>query len=262
PIEFSPIVKSLIEAGADPNTINNSGNGSCPLHFAAEAGDVDLIDFLLEHGANIESEGMENVTPLYFACKNGHEKAAVRLIEWWGKFEPPWSYYHTPMTVACKYGHLNVVTRLIELGANIEAENGYGATALFVASEHGQQEILAYLIKSGANINNIRTYQQKTALDIALERQKENVVLFLLENGANPLNTRVNFLKKISEHGWWLTPKPTEPNLPSFFDRVYLFPQRQYLYLLNRSSLFRILPREIRLRIIRWVLAPWTIQNE
>jgi len=72
PEELSPIVKNLIEGGADPNVINTSGNKTCPLHFAAEAGDVDLIDFLLERGASIESEGSENRTPLFqMKAKNG-----------------------------------------------------------------------------------------------------------------------------------------------------------------------------------------------
>lgn len=46
------VVKSLIKRGADPSQTNSRGWNS--LHFAAQGGDTDIIDFIHTHLPNIE----------------------------------------------------------------------------------------------------------------------------------------------------------------------------------------------------------------
>ena len=45
-----PVVRALLERGADPN-IRDEGDNAFPLHFAAESGDFAVIKLLVEHGA-------------------------------------------------------------------------------------------------------------------------------------------------------------------------------------------------------------------
>ena len=49
-VHHEPVVRLLLERGADPN-IRDEGDNAFPLHFAAERGDLPVIGLLVEHGA-------------------------------------------------------------------------------------------------------------------------------------------------------------------------------------------------------------------
>ncbi|KAI4518713.1 ankyrin, partial [Schizophyllum commune Loenen D] len=50
----------LLERGANINTFDGSGQG--PLHCAAQRGHIELIKFLLQHGAALEVRDKEGRT--------------------------------------------------------------------------------------------------------------------------------------------------------------------------------------------------------
>ena len=52
--------------------------GRQPLHRAAELGHLDLVSFLIERGADVNSRGYwhNNATPLHLAEKAGHDEVA------------------------------------------------------------------------------------------------------------------------------------------------------------------------------------------
>ena len=45
-----------------------------PLHEAANHGFVDIVKYLLDHGADIQANGHDNTTPLHDAVCCGHYK--------------------------------------------------------------------------------------------------------------------------------------------------------------------------------------------
>src|SRR5688572_23351360 len=49
-VQHEPVVRVLLERGANPN-IRDEGDNAFPLHFAAERGDLAVIRMLVEHGA-------------------------------------------------------------------------------------------------------------------------------------------------------------------------------------------------------------------
>ncbi|WP_229506322.1 ankyrin repeat domain-containing protein [Massilia sp. BJB1822] len=68
-------VKKMIGSGAQVNR-----PGWAPLHFAAAAGDTDMIALLLEHHAYIDAASPSGMTPLMIAAREGHEDAAKLLL--------------------------------------------------------------------------------------------------------------------------------------------------------------------------------------
>ncbi len=77
------IVELLHAAGADLDATCNGPNSETPLHWAASSDDVELIDALLDAGANLEARGavIGGGTPIADATAFGQWNAAERLIE-------------------------------------------------------------------------------------------------------------------------------------------------------------------------------------
>ncbi|MGH9586312.1 MAG: ankyrin repeat domain-containing protein [Acidobacteriaceae bacterium] len=67
-------VKLLVEAGADVNAVQ--AGGFTPLHQAAAAGKVEIIAFLLEHGARRDVRCDEGKLPRDYARERGHAAVA------------------------------------------------------------------------------------------------------------------------------------------------------------------------------------------
>jgi len=66
-----PVIKLLIDAGADVDSLN-SHNGYTVLMLAAHKGDMDVVQLLLDSGARDDDPTGEAHTPLYLAARRGH----------------------------------------------------------------------------------------------------------------------------------------------------------------------------------------------
>jgi len=73
------VVDCLLQLGADPNQRNNWGFG--PLHEASRLGLLGIVKALLSHGADIELEGSDDSTPLCWAVLENHIAVARLLLE-------------------------------------------------------------------------------------------------------------------------------------------------------------------------------------
>jgi uncharacterized protein len=71
-----PLVKKLVDHDADVNK-----TGWTPLHYAASAGQVAVIEFLLESSAYIDAESPNGSTPLMMAAMYGSPEAVKVLIQ-------------------------------------------------------------------------------------------------------------------------------------------------------------------------------------
>jgi ankyrin repeat protein len=71
------VARLLIEAGADVNATQR--HGYTPLHAAAENGDIELIDLLLDRGARIDARTDDGRTAADIAEKANHPMLAKRL---------------------------------------------------------------------------------------------------------------------------------------------------------------------------------------
>ena len=94
---------------SDPNAVVDGDDTI--LHVAVLRNDVDVVDALLESGANVNAIGDMGFTPLH---------------------------------VACRVGNLNVVKKLISAGAKISL-NAFGSTPIDRAREYGFENIVEYI---------------------------------------------------------------------------------------------------------------------
>jgi len=139
-----PLIKKLLDAGADPNALINSTprarmrEGSPRLVYAtalmraALAGDVELAKLLLSHGANPNIISKDRETTLMAACGTGFING-----------------YHRQRTPAER---LELVQLLVEKGQDVNAADNYGITPLMVAANLGALEVVKYLVSKGADL--------------------------------------------------------------------------------------------------------------
>jgi ankyrin repeat protein len=73
-------IRELVEAGADVNSVAGFDKKHSVLYQAAQNGMIDVIEFLLSKGANIELGEDGGVTPLMAAAEQGQLRSIIILI--------------------------------------------------------------------------------------------------------------------------------------------------------------------------------------
>ncbi len=169
------IVELLLEHGAD---VHQRGvNDYTPLHWAAGEGDLETVDLLLAHGADPNEitriDDME--TALEVAAVAGHTGVVERLA---------------PLTTrigwedASRAGDVAALRRLVAAGHAIDATDGYGQTALMRAAHAGRLEAVNWLIAQGANLDHTSKFHL-TALMLAVIADHPEVARALVRAGAD-----------------------------------------------------------------------------
>jgi ankyrin repeat protein len=159
-----PEVSRLLSVGADVNATCWHMNDMTPLHFACKKGHVQVLNELLDHGADVETKDVFGRTPLHFACLNGHLAVVVELIpndsndatnSILGKrksraganIEAKTNQGNTPLHIASIQDHLAIVKALVSGGANILAANNDGRLPVHCAVSEGKSAASKYLLQ-------------------------------------------------------------------------------------------------------------------
>ena len=139
-----PLIKKLLDAGADPNAIvNNTPRGrnrnasprivfATALHRAAFAGDVQLSRLLIAYGANPHAISSDRESMLEAA-------AGLALI-------PGYQVNHPDAE------RVELAKLLVELGEDVNWADAYGITPLMAAANLGDTPLVQYLVDAGADL--------------------------------------------------------------------------------------------------------------
>ncbi len=118
--------------------------------MAAFRGHTEVVNLLLEKGANIEAKNKFGYTALHLAAYFGELEVATALIEKEENKKEVNQNQKTPLHLAAQEGHAAIVNLLLEKGANIEAEDKYGKTPLHLATFRGHTEVVSALKEAKA----------------------------------------------------------------------------------------------------------------
>jgi ankyrin repeat protein len=117
--------------------IGNDPLVGTPLIYAAGYGHVEVVQMLLEDGANVDRAEEYGFTALHVAAANGHLDVCRLLLDWGATVDPLDEWQDTPLHLAAMRGHLSVVKLLVESGADVWLQNDSIATA----TEEAQSEV-------------------------------------------------------------------------------------------------------------------------
>ncbi len=171
----------LLEHGADPNTLDESGRPV--LVAAAAAGNTEVLPMLLAKGAAIEAADSAGTTALLAATLGGHTDAVKTLLDAGANANGAGQRDITPLIAAIVRGHTPIAESLIKAGADVNASTGKGITAL-MAAVNSNPAAVPLLLERGADIN-AGDESGIGALHAAAAMGQTEIVRLLADSGAN-----------------------------------------------------------------------------
>ncbi|KAJ7291476.1 hypothetical protein C8J57DRAFT_1491957 [Mycena rebaudengoi] len=138
------VAQLLIKKGADAQR---------SLQDASAIGDIAVVQFLMEHGADVNLQGGFFRSALQAALANGRAEVVQLLLEHGADVNLLGGHYGTALQAASAMGKVNVVQLLLNHGADVNVQGGHYGTALQAAWAHGETKVVQLLLNHGANVN-------------------------------------------------------------------------------------------------------------
>ena len=136
-----------------------------PLFLAAANGNLDILSYLFEQGADVNASS-------YSRGLNGPFRDCLS--------------WHTPLIDALRNGHNDAFTFLIDKGADVNLPDRDGYTALHYAVKSKNFDALSCLVHNGADVNLFTSYEHSTPLILACQsHNKLDAINALLNKGAD-----------------------------------------------------------------------------
>lgn len=175
------IVRELLtRTDVDVNHINNLGwTALLEAVILGDGGErhQQIVQLLVDHGANINIADKEGVTPLEHARSRG-----FTVIE--GILVGAARTRNTGLITAAEQGVAEAVQSWLSQGADVHAADANGVTALIAAAYRNNLEIAEILIRAGADVNAQDNTQQSAYL-IATSEGYLDLLKMTLQAGAD-----------------------------------------------------------------------------
>ena len=150
---FDNYLKLVPKSSMDINAEVN-GTGMTALFFAVAEKKTNLVNFLLEAGADVNAVTKIGHTVLQWAVIYGSHECVQELIDAGvdvNKTDKDGTA--TALILAVGQGKVQCVNTLVNAGADVNKIVGSGITALFTAAGTGSVECISTLLRLGSNIN-------------------------------------------------------------------------------------------------------------
>jgi ankyrin repeat protein len=170
----------FVEGGADI-TARHKATGATTIMYAAGAGDVSSVEFLLENARTLGEDALIDVastklkiSPIDRAIRCGHTEIVRLLLRWGASVTITRSSGCTPLHAAAEMGRVECAELLVEANADVNAVNNDGDTPLHMCassftlfgSQAGKLEVASLLVSCGA-LRDLQDNNGMTAHDVA-----------------------------------------------------------------------------------------------
>ena len=187
---FHDLVEHLVIS--HPQLINTvCGCFDSPLLAALSGNHIQVAEFLLRHGGNVDIQGEQGLTPLQMSLEPDIFDAAdvnvvLFLLRHGANVNARGSNHSTPLHLATLFVYFDIVQLLLENGADVDSRDDKGRTPLHLLRSYDDEEdITRLLLERGANVN-AKDKDGATPLLMAASWGYASIAQILLEHGADP----------------------------------------------------------------------------
>ena len=170
-MDYFKIFQALLALkNIDINIVNDQGE--TPLHIACVEDNEKMVRILLKKGATFFIS-QEFTNPLHWAAEKGDVAMMQRLIEVGNidNVDVLDEFGDTPLILACGYDHLEIVKFLLKQGAKLSVRGDDGYTPLHCAAINGNLELSQELFAAGFDGINIQNIEADTPLHLACKKE-------------------------------------------------------------------------------------------
>ncbi|KAI0457233.1 ankyrin repeat-containing domain protein [Xylaria acuta] len=167
-VDLLDAARALVDGGYQTDVTVRDSQGLTPLAYAFFRGNWAMIDFLLEHGADIDAE-IGPLDALGHACVLGYYAEALRLLDLGATSQGEYigvrqrTYFHLTAVAGApdfpssrsskqKEFRLELVNRLIKHGIDVKQRGIHGTAALTEAASFHRVDVVKALLHSGADV--------------------------------------------------------------------------------------------------------------
>ncbi len=187
-------MRAAIEAGGDVNSFDILGRS--PLGVACTEGRKDILDLLLEYGANPNATNNYGVSPMMYCAGRNKERAYGEsgellndLLAAGARPNLVSDFGETALSVSIKHcGNnkfaANNIQSLLKKGADVDAHTVDMQPLTTVISQKCNPDIVGWLLKEGVSPDETDD-RGNTAVMLAINSDNQTVLKALLDAGAN-----------------------------------------------------------------------------
>lgn len=169
-----PIVKALLDKGADPDITSDDGETALLKAVRAARGGYNsstpkqdaAVDLLLHYGASPDIPDGKGMTPLMLACENGRGDLARKLLDCGADVNARGFDGSTPLSGAVQSRSTQLVKLLLERGADEKAQKIPGETLIEFAKKRNVPHEIVTLLRE------VPKHRRKLSQEFAAQRRK------------------------------------------------------------------------------------------
>jgi ankyrin repeat protein len=176
------VLDVLLQAGADPCAQARDGRLTA-LHAAARTGETESCKLLLRRSEPLlELRTASGWTALMYAAHQGWLDVVQLLLQHGADTNAVGSDGRSALAAAVQSNSVAVVQALIDHGADISATNSIGQNVLFHAAREGHVYMLEFLAQRGLSVSAVDNLG-RTLLMVAAANEYKPAVEWLLQQG-------------------------------------------------------------------------------
>ena len=163
-------VKDFLEGGIDVNANSKLGTA---LHRAVLRGHMDIVDLLINNGANVNLKSESGDTALHYAAKKNHIDIVEMLLKNGADINITGYRGLVPLHFAVTFDSVQLSEKLIIHGADVNVPNDDGQTPLDVVGYNEMQLLTGgpQFIPSGIALGNEKPVEKDKSQMVAILRK-------------------------------------------------------------------------------------------